>query len=74
MIDEADNMSQSGNSTKWAQFRSTYPNRTFYLLMPRDEGFGHLVDTNEYVLLRMPQNFGVETTVNTGRLISEDGD
>ena len=74
VIDEADNMTQSGNSTKWAQFRSTYPNRTFYLLMPRDEGFGHLVDTNEYVLLRMPQNFGVETTVNTGRLISEDGD
>ena len=74
VIDESDSQTQSGMSTKWAQFRSTYPNRTFYLLMPKGEGFGHQVDTTEYVEIRMPQNFGNETTVNTGRLISEDGD
>ena len=74
VIDESSAQTQSGMSTKWAQFRSTYPNRTFYLLMPKGEGFGHQVDTTEYVEIRMPQNFAVETTVNTGRLISEDGD
>ena len=74
VIDESDSQTQSGMSTKWAQFRGTYPNRTFYLLMPKGEGFGHEVDTTEYVEIRMPQNFGTETTVNTGRLISEDGD
>ena len=74
VIDESDSQTQSGMSTKWAQFRGTYPNRTFYLLMPKGEGFGHQVDTTEYVEIRMPQNFANETTVNTGRLISEDGD
>ena len=74
VIDESSSQTQPGMSTKWAQFRSTYPNRTFYLLMPKGEGFGHQVDTTEYGEIRMPQNFGDETTVNTGRLISEDGD
>ena len=74
VIDESSSQTQSGMSTKWAQFRGTYPNRTFYLLMPKDEGFGHQVDTTEYVEIMMPQNFANETTVNTGRLISEDGD
>ena len=74
VIDESDSQTQSGMSTKWAQFRSTYPNRTFYLLMPRGEGFGHLVDKTEFNRISMPQNFGDETTVNTGRLISEDGE
>ena len=74
VIDESDSQTQSGMYDKWAQFRSTYPNRTFYLLMPRSDGFGHLVDKKEYNLISMPQNFANETTVNTGRLISEDGD
>ena len=74
VIDESDSQTQSDMSAKWAQFRSTYPNRTFYLLMPKGEGFGHQVDTTEYVEIRMPQNFADETTVNTGRLISEDGE
>ena len=74
VIDESDSQTQSSMSTKWAQFRGTYPNRTFYLLMPRSDGFGHLVDKKEYNLISMPQNFANETTVNTGRLISEDGD
>ena len=74
VIDESDSQTQSGMSTKWAQFRSTYPNRTFYLLMPKGEGFGHLVDKTEFNEISMPQNFGDETTVNAGRLISEDED
>jgi len=74
VIDESSSQTPTEMSTKWAQFRSTYPNRTFYLLMPKGEGFGHQVDTTEYVEIRMPQNFADETTVNTGRLISEDGD
>ena len=74
VIDESDSQTITGMSTKWAQFRSTYPNRTFYLLMPKGEGFGHLVDKTEFNEISMPQNFGDETTVNTGRLISEDGD
>ena len=74
VIDESDAQTQSGMRDKWSQFRGTYPNRTFYLLMPRNDGFGHLVDKKEYNLIMMPQNFANETTVNTGRLISEDGD
>ena len=74
VIDESDSQTQSGMYDKWAQFRSTYPNRIFYLLMPKNEGFGHLVDKTEYNEIAMPQNFGDETTINTGRLISEDGD
>ena len=74
VIDESDSQTQSGMYDKWAQFRGTYPNRTFYLLTPRNEGFGHLVDKSDYNRIRMPQNFANETTVNTGRLISEDGD
>jgi len=73
VIDESDSQTQSGMSAKWTQFRSTYPNRIFYLLMPKNEGFGHLVDKAEYNEIAMPQNFGDETTINTGRLISEDG-
>ena len=73
VIDESSAQTQSGMSTKWTQFRSTYPNRIFYLLMPKNEGFGHLVDKTEYNEIAMPQNFGDETTINTGRLISEDG-
>ena len=74
VIDESSSQSVSGMSTKWAQFRSTYPNRTFYLLQPTGDGFGDLVDASAYNELRCPANFLNETTINTGRLISEDGD
>ena len=74
VIDESSSQSVSGMSTKWAQFRSTYPQRTFYLLQPTGEGFGDLVDASTYNALRCPANFLNETTINTGRLISEDGD
>ena len=74
VIDESDSQTTSGMSTKWAQFRSTYPQRTFYLLQPTTEGFSDLVDSTNYTSLRCPGNFLNETTINTGRLISEDGD
>ena len=74
VIDESDSQTTSGMSTKWAQFRSTYPRRTFYLLQPTTQGFGTLVDSSNYNELRCPGNFLNETTINTGRLISEDGD
>jgi hypothetical protein len=74
VIDESDSQTTSGMSTKWAQFRSTYPQRTFYLLQPTTEGFGTLADVDDLNTLRVPQSFANETTWNTGRLISEDGD
>ena len=72
VIDEASGLNDAG--TKWAQFRSTYPGRTFYLLQPDSAGFGTLVTSANYNELECPGNFLNETTVNTGRLISEDGD
>lgn len=72
VIDEASGLNDA--STKWEQFRSTYPGRTFYLLQPDSAGFGTLVTSTNYNEMECPGNFLNETTVNTGRLISEDGD
>ena len=69
VIDESDSQTISGMSTKWAQFRSTYPRRTFYLLQPTAQGFGDLVDSSNYNELRCPSNFLSETTVNVPPLI-----
>lgn len=69
VIDESDSQTTSGMSTKWAQFRSTYPQRTFYLLQPTPEGFSDLVDSTNYTELRCPSNFLGETTVNVPPLI-----
>lgn len=55
--------------TKWEQFRSTYPNRTFYLLQPTDVGYGTSVNNTNYNILKCPDNFLNETTVNTTPLI-----
>tara|TARA_R100000406_G_C3114816_1_gene125266 strand:- start:3272 stop:3904 length:633 start_codon:yes stop_codon:yes gene_type:complete len=83
VIDEnAGTQSFAGMYTKWEQFRTTYPNRTFYLLQPTPigccgtdsalgTGFGSLVDNNTYTTLHCPSNFLNETTVNTGRLIGQ---
>ena len=69
VIDESDSQSVSGMSTKWAQFRSTYPNRIFYLLQPTTVGFGVSVNNTNYNVLRCPSNFLTETTVNVPPLI-----
>lgn len=71
VIDEASSLSDA--ATKWEQFRNTYPGRTFYLLQPTSEGFGDLVDNANFDSLKTPSQFLNETTINTGRLISEDG-
>ena len=70
VIDEADAQSKSGFSTLWAQFRTNYPNRTFYLLQPTNAGFGvESNNTANYFVLRCPDNFLSETTVNVEPLI-----
>jgi len=71
VVDESGYQTTSSMSTKWTQFRSTYPNRTFYLLQPTIQGFSDLVDSTNYTTLRCPANFLNETTVNVGRLIGE---
>ncbi len=71
VVDESGSQSVSSMYTKWEQFRTTYPNRTLYLLQPTVEGFGDLVDNQNYDTLKCPSNFLGETTVNTGRLIGQ---
>ena len=69
VIDESDSQSTSHFSTKWEEFRNTYPNRTFYLLQPSNVGFGVSVDSTTYNTLQCPDNFLAETTVNVPPLI-----
>lgn len=54
---------------KWDQFRTQFPNRTFYLLKPTNAGFGNFVGDSQYDTLLCPPNFLNETTVNTPPLI-----
>jgi len=69
VIDENSNTSASGMGTLWGQFRSTYPNRTFYLLQPTTVGYGNSVNNTNYDDLACPNNFLTETTVNISPLI-----
>lgn len=69
VIDENDSNSKSNMYAKWEEFRTTYPNRTFYLLQPTTVGFGVSVNTSNYNTLNCPNNFLGETTVNTSPLI-----
>ena len=55
--------------TKWEQFRTTYPNRTFYLLQPTSDGFGNFVTDTNWNALKTPDNFLAETTINISPLI-----
>ena len=55
--------------TTWNTFRSTYPNRTFYLLQPTAQGFGNSVGNINYDNLKCPDKFVAETTVNISPLI-----
>lgn len=70
VIDASSPGLSGGNlSGKWAQFRSSYPNRTFYLLQPTVVGYGNSVNNDNYVTLDCPDNFLNETTVNVSPLI-----
>tara|TARA_X000000368_G_scaffold180972_1_gene142873 strand:+ start:1579 stop:2169 length:591 start_codon:yes stop_codon:yes gene_type:complete len=55
--------------TTWNTFRSTYPNRRFYLLQPTAQGFGNSVGNTNYDSLKCPDTFVAETTVNISPLI-----
>ena len=68
VIDES-SRSTANMRTRWENFRTTYPNRTFYLLQPTTVGFGVSVNTSNYNDLNCPNNFLGETTVNTSPLI-----
>lgn len=73
VIDESSSMSWSQSETKWAEFRNTYPNRTYYLLMPTglppNSGFGLTVTNSHYNTLKCSDQFLNETTVNVPPLI-----
>jgi len=69
VIDESSEQTKSGMYTKWENFRTTYPNRTFYLLQPTTVGFGVSVNNTNYDDLNCPNNFLGETTVNISPLI-----
>ena len=55
--------------SQWATFRSTYPNRQLYLIYPNNPGYGTLASNTHYDILRTPDNFLNETTVNVKPLI-----
>ena len=69
VIDENDSQSTTHMKNKWAEFRTTYPNRTFYLLQPTSVGFGVSVTNSNYNTLRVPDQYLNETTVNVPPLI-----
>ena len=69
VIDENDSNSATHMKNKWAEFRTTYPNRTFYLLQPTSVGFGVSVTNSNYNTLRVPNQYLNETTVNVPPLI-----
>lgn len=69
VIDENDNNSVSQMETLWSQFRTQFPNRTFYLLQPTNAGFGVNVNNTNYDTLNCPDSFLNETTVNVSPLI-----
>ncbi len=56
VIDESDSQSFVGMETKWAQFRTNWPNRTFYLLQPNESTSGSTISE-----LRLPVSFLEET-------------
>ena len=69
VIDESSNQTKANMTTKWGNFRGTYPNRTFYLLQPTSVGYGVSVNNSNYTELKCPDNFLNETTVNVPPLI-----
>jgi len=69
VCDESSSQTASGMYPKWEQFRSTFPNRTFYLLQPTNVGYGNSVNNSNYTDMSCPDNFLNETTVNVSPLI-----
>lgn len=69
VIDENSETGHIAMGNLWDQFRSTYPNRTFYLLQPTTNGYGTIVNNDNYDTLACPDSFLNETTVNVPPLI-----
>jgi hypothetical protein len=71
VIDESQGSGHTFESfeQKWNQFRTQFPNRTFYLLKPTNSGFGNIVNDTHYDKLLCPDSFLNETTVNISPLI-----
>lgn len=55
--------------SNWTTFKTSYPNRRFYLLQPTAQGFGNSVGNTNYDSLKCPDKFVAETTVNISPLI-----
>ena len=55
--------------SNWTTFKTSYPNRRFYLLQPTAQGFGTSVGNTNYDSLKCPDKFVAETTVNISPLI-----
>lgn len=56
IIDESDSQNATTMETRWTQFRSNWPNRTFYLLNPRGNYSGDAIQTHQ-----IPPTFLEET-------------
>jgi len=71
VIDESQGSGHTFESfeQKWNQFRTQFPNRTFYLLKPTNSGFGNIVNDTHYNTLLCPDSFLNETTINVSPLI-----
>lgn len=71
-ISDGSSQTRESMSEKWKQFRLSYPNRVFYLLMPSEtpgDQFGTQVDEDDFLTMKCPDNFLSETTINEPPLI-----
>ena len=71
-ISDGSSQTRESMSEKWKQFRLSYPNRIFYLLMPSEtpgDQFGTQVDEDDFLTMKCPDNFLSETTINEPPLI-----
>ena len=71
-ISDGSSQTRESMSEKWKQFRLSYPNRVFYLLMPSEtpgDQFGTQVDEDDFLTMKCPDNFLSETIINEPPLI-----
>ena len=61
IIDESSNQSMSGMATKWNTFRTSYPDRVFWLLQPTNKTTGGIWYSDQIIELRVPPEFMEET-------------
>ena len=61
IIDESDNQSMTGMATKWNTFRTSYPDRVFWILQPTTKTTGGLYSVDQIYELRIPPEYMEET-------------